>query len=52
MNKITKITAAIQDTKNRLGKTREDIMLLKRQEETLQEQLNLLESINNNKSYE
>ena len=52
MDKETKIDAAIRDTKLRLNKTNEDIMLLTRERNVLLEQINTLELIKANPNLE
>jgi len=52
MNKITKIDGAIKDTKLYLNKAEEDIMLLMREKNVLQQRLDALEAIKDNDQYE
>ena len=52
MDKETKIDAAIRDTKLRLNKANEDIMLLTRERNVLLEQINTLELIKANPNLE
>ena len=48
MDKQTKIDAAIKDTKLRLNKVREDIMLLSKERDVLLDQIETLELIKAN----
>lgn len=50
MDKLTKIDAAIKETKLSLNKTNEDIMILMERKSTLINQLNTLEIIKENKN--
>lgn len=52
MEKLTKIEAAINDTKLRKKKVEQDIMLLCRERDVLQEQLDMLDAIKHSKEYE
>jgi len=52
MSKITKIDAAIKDTKLYLKKAEEDIMLLLREKKVLQDRLSALETIKDSDQYE
>lgn len=52
MNKITKIDAAIKDTKLYLKKAEEDIMLLMREKKILEQRLDTLEIIKDDDKYE
>jgi hypothetical protein len=52
MSKITKIDAAIKDTKLYLKKAEEDIMLLLREKKVLQDRLSTLETIKDSDQYE
>jgi len=50
--KMTKIDAAIKDTKLYLKKAEEDIMLLMREKKVLQQRLDALETIKDSDQYE
>ena len=50
--KPTKIEAAIKDTKARLLKVEEDIMLLLKEKSTLNSQIDMLETIKESEHYE
>ena len=50
--KQKKIDVAIKDTKLRLESVEQEIMLMIRQQKTLEEQLETLEIIRNSKDYE
>jgi hypothetical protein len=52
MSKMTKIDAAIKDTKLYLRKAEEDIMLLLREKKVLQDRLSTLETIKDSDQYE
>jgi len=52
MSKMTKIDAAIKDTKLYLKKAEEDIMLLMREKKVLQDRLSTLETIKDSDQYE
>jgi len=52
MTKKKKIDVAIISLNLRLDKTREDLMLLRREEKILSEQITVLENIKNDDSYE
>ena len=52
MSKITKIDAAIKDTKLYLKKAEEDIMLLMREKKVLQDRISALETIKDSDQYE
>ena len=48
---VTKMDRAIYETKLQLNNTKEQIMLLSKQRDVLQEQLDMLELVQQNKSY-
>ena len=50
--KTTKIEAAIKDTKLRLEHVKQEIMLMSRERDTLQKQLDSLETIQDSKHFE
>ena len=50
--KTTKIEAAIRDTKLRLEHVKQEIMLMSRERDTLQKQLDSLETIQDSKHFE
>ena len=50
--KTTKIEAAIKDTKLRLDHVKQEIMLMSRERDTLQKQLDSLETIQDSKHFE
>ena len=50
--KTTKIEAAIRDTKLRLDHVKQEIMLMSRERDTLQKQLDSLETIQDSKHFE
>jgi len=52
MSKITKIEAAINDTKSRLKKAEREVMLALKEKEVLQQQLDTLEIIRDGEQYE
>ena len=52
MSKITKIEAVIKDTKLHLRKAEEDIMVLLREKQVLQDLLSTLEIIKDSDQYE
>jgi hypothetical protein len=52
MSKMTKIDAAIKDTKLYIKKAEEDIMLLLREKKVLQDRLSTLETIKDSDQYE
>ena len=52
IKKEKKIDLAIRDTKNRLEFVKQEIMLMSRERDVLQKQIDMLEGVRENKHYE